>query len=230
MLEVGTQEATRIINHMNNDHEESLGHYLEYFARLPQSVAYAKPRIVDFSSPSMSLEYGPASNRQKWTYKFQPEMEAGQARHRLESMHREAKEGLGISDVDLNRFFLAPSAWISLVVIVALFAWLTSTPAPSIAHTLRWQAPMFRPVLSALSIRPTPSTVGTSIKAFWLASLGIAHFVEIFVCLQPVLRRYNVKSPVVRALYSIATLIAGFPVWTGLRDEGRRQEAKAKKQ
>lgn len=194
----------------------------------------------------MTLEYS-QNPRQSWTYKFTPPMQAGQARVRLEAMHREAKEGLGISEVQVNYLSLSGSAWISVALCLALNLWLLLTPSPSIAHTLRWQAPIIRPILSLLSLAPTPENVGDAIKAFWCGSLGLAHFVEIFACLNPLLRRYNVKHPLTRFLYvsripqrdrsrtstehlvprqMLFCQIGGFPVWQSLRDEGIKLESK----
>ncbi|GAA5834323.1 hypothetical protein JCM3766R1_005184 [Sporobolomyces carnicolor] len=225
MTEVTPAESSRIISHMNKDHEESLGHYLEYFGRRSRSLAYAKPQITEFTTESMTLEYS-QNPRQSWTYKFTPPMQAGQARVRLEAMHREAKEGLGISEVQVNYLSLSGSAWISVALCLALNLWLLLTPSPSIAHTLRWQAPIIRPILSLLSLAPTPENVGDAIKAFWCGSLGLAHFVEIFACLNPLLRRYNVKHPLTRFLYMLFCQIGGFPVWQSLRDEGIKLESK----
>lgn len=146
----------------------------------------------------MTIEY---DQNLSWTYKFTPPMQAGQARVRLEQMHREAKEGLGISDVVISQIHLSASAWLSLLLCLTLNVWLLVTPASSIAHTLRWQAPMLRPVLNLLSITPTLHNLGNAIKLFWVGSLGLAHFVEIFACLNPLLRRYNVKNPLTKFIY-----------------------------
>ncbi|GAA5957056.1 hypothetical protein JCM3765_005392 [Sporobolomyces pararoseus] len=223
MTEITTAEASRIKSHMNKDHGESLGHYLEYFGRKTPSLAYSNPRITEFGSESMTIGY---DQNLSWTCKFTPPMQAGQARVRLEQMHREAKEGLGISDVVISRVHLSASAWVSILLCLALNVWLLVTPASSIAHTLRWQAPMLRTFLQIFSTSPNPHNLGNAIKVFWIGALGIAHFVEIFAYLNPLLRRYNVKNPLVRVVYAVCCQIGGFPVWQSLRDEGLRQESK----
>ncbi|GAA5875973.1 hypothetical protein JCM1840_006237 [Sporobolomyces johnsonii] len=214
---------------MNQDHGESLGHYLEYFKRLPRSQAYANPTITEFTTPSMTIEYGKAGQRKTWTYKFEPPMMAGQARVKLETMHREAKEGLGLSDVVLDRFSLSASAWISTILLLALELWLLLTPPSSLAYTLRWQAPVIKPVLSLLDVKPTPDAIGTAVKTFWLGVILVAHLVEVPLCAVPIMRRFNVKSPIARTCYIMATIIGGFPVWTALRDAGVEEENKLKK-
>ncbi|GAA6022190.1 hypothetical protein JCM11491_002426 [Sporobolomyces phaffii] len=235
MAEVTSAESTRaddahprLHRHMNKDHAESLGHYLEYFGRRSPSLAYANPEITEFTTDHMTLAYS-ANPRESWTYKFSPPMLAGQARVRLEAMHREAKDGLGISDVVVDSVVLSPAAWLSVVLCLALNAWLVASTSASVAHVLRWQTPMFRPVLSALSIAPTARNLGTAAKVFWCGALNVAHFVELFACLNPLLRRYNVKHPLTRAAYYVLGQIGGFPIWQSLRDEGRRQEAKVAK-
>ncbi|GAA5918998.1 hypothetical protein JCM1841_002683 [Sporobolomyces salmonicolor] len=230
MADVSPQEASRIISHMNKEHGESLGHYLEYFKRLPRSQAYANPAITEFTTPSMTLEYGKAGQRKTWTYKFEPPMMAGQARLRLEAMHREAKEGLGLSDVVVDRFSLPASAWMSTMLLLALELWLLLTPSFSLAHILRWQAPVIKPVLSLLGFKPTPDAIGTAVKTFWLSVILVAHLVEVPLCAVPIMRRFNVKNHFARTCYIIATIIGGFPVWTALRDAGVEEETKLKKQ
>lgn len=148
----------------------------------------------------MTVEYS-ENPRQSWTYKFEPPMQAGQARVRLESMHREAKGGLGISDVEINNFSLPVTVWVLTLLVLALDLWLVLTPSPSIARTLRWQQPLFRPILSFLGIRPDAQNLGDAIKLFCCGTLNLAHFIEIFACLNPLLRRYNVKHPLTRFLY-----------------------------
>lgn len=152
----------------------------------------------------MTIEYG-RSSRSQWNHSFTPRMQAGQARVRLEQMHKEAKEGLEISDISINSLHLSSSAWISTALCLALNLYLLFTPSPTIAHTMRWMNPVIRPILNALSLRSSPEMLGDSIKLFWCGSLGLAHFVEIFACLNPLLRKYNVKSPLTRFLYVSST-------------------------
>lgn len=160
----------------------------------------------------MTIEYG-RSSRSNWNHSFTPRMEAGQARVRLEQMHKQAKEGLGISDVTINSLHLSPSAWVSTGLCLALNLYLLLTPSPTISHTFRWMNPLIRPILNALSLKPTQEMLGDSIRLFWCGSLGLAHFVEIFACLNPLLRKYNVKSPLVRFLYVSSTFLSSRGVW-----------------
>lgn len=76
--------------------ESPRSHYLEYFAAVSPSLAYSSPQITSFTTPSMSIRYGPAHARREWKYEFKPPMYAGEARKRLEGMHQEARQGLGI--------------------------------------------------------------------------------------------------------------------------------------
>lgn len=77
------------------DHPQSLSLYLRHFAHLPSSLARQSPKIETFTSPSMTISYGPSNARKTYEHKFNPPMEPGQARTRLEEIHREAKKGLG---------------------------------------------------------------------------------------------------------------------------------------
>lgn len=78
---------------MNGDHGSSLVHYLEHFGRISAPV---DPKITVFSTPEMVIEYGKSGNRKTWSHKFNPPMMAGEARKRLEEMHRVARQGLGL--------------------------------------------------------------------------------------------------------------------------------------
>lgn len=81
---------------MNSEHGASLAHYLEFYGTIPSSQASVNPSISNFSTPSMTLEYGPPGQRKEYTHKFSPPMYAGEARKRLEAMHQEARKGLGL--------------------------------------------------------------------------------------------------------------------------------------
>lgn len=100
MALVSSQESTRISSHMNNDHSSSIAHYLEHYGKVSTQSASLNPKITNFSTPSMTLEYGPEGKRKEYVHKFEPPMYAGQARSRLEAMHREAREGLGLVSLE----------------------------------------------------------------------------------------------------------------------------------
>lgn len=57
--------------HQNNEHGESLGNYLELYGKIKNAV---DPKITSFTTPSMTLEHGPANKRKQWVYKFDPPM------------------------------------------------------------------------------------------------------------------------------------------------------------
>lgn len=93
MTAVTPAESGRITSNMNGDHGSSLVHYLEHFGRISAPV---DPKITVFSTPEMIIEYGKSGNRKTWVHKFDPPMMAGEARKRLEEMHRVARQGLGL--------------------------------------------------------------------------------------------------------------------------------------
>ncbi|GAA5882687.1 hypothetical protein JCM3774_002813 [Rhodotorula dairenensis] len=231
MAQVSDAEAQRIIAHMNKEHEESLGHYLEHFGGVAPSLAYAAPQITAFTTPSMAIAYGPAHARRQWTYEFKPPMYAGEARKRLEAMHQDARNGLGISQVVLDRVVLTPGGLISAFVCTAVVL-LFLVPAPeTIASAFSFQAQYLSHLLRLVGVRNPfdPRTTGRVISLLWSGILVVAHVAETQFCLKPLLRTYNVKKPSVRFTYIILTVLGGFPVWQALRDEGRREEEKLSK-
>ncbi|KWU43355.1 hypothetical protein RHOSPDRAFT_35103 [Rhodotorula sp. JG-1b] len=216
---------------MNKEHEESLGHYLEYFAAVSPSLAYSSPQITSFTTPSMLISYGPAHARREWKYDFKPPMYAGEARKRLEGMHQEARQGLGISSVVIDRVVVTAGGILSTLVCTAVIL-LFLVPAPeTIASAFSFQAQYLSHLLRFLGVpKPyDPRTTGRVIAFLWSGILVGAHIAELRFCLRPLLRTYNVKKRSVRMVYTILTVLGGFPVWQALRDEGRQEEEKLSK-
>ncbi|TKA58316.1 hypothetical protein B0A53_00054 [Rhodotorula sp. CCFEE 5036] len=216
---------------MNKEHEESLGHYLEYFAAVSPSLAYSSPQITSFTTPSMSISYGPAHARREWKYNFKPPMYAGEARKRLEGMHQEARKGLGISPVVIDRVVVTAGGILSTLVCTAVVL-LFLVPAPeTIASAFSFQAQYLSHLLRFLGVpKPfDPRTTGRVIAFLWSGILVGAHLAEVRFCLKPLLRTYNVKKRSVRMVYTILTVLGGFPVWQALRDEGLHEEEKLTK-
>ncbi|TNY24567.1 hypothetical protein DMC30DRAFT_413174 [Rhodotorula diobovata] len=229
MAQVTDAEAQRIISHMNQDHAKSLGHYLEYYGRVPPSLAYAHPEIVSFSTPSMRIRYGPKAARKEFTYEFSPPMHAGEARKRLEEMHAQAKVKLGISDAVVSGLPLSVPAIVGTLGLTYL-AFLLATARPErVASWVPWQARAFAPLVKLAGLDPdAPANAGRAIQAFWLGTLYLSHLVEVFACLEPYFRQYNVESAPLRFAWRVLTFFGGFPVWQSLRDAGKREEKKLK--
>ncbi|GAA5934873.1 hypothetical protein JCM3775_001662 [Rhodotorula graminis] len=229
MAQVTDAEAQRIISHMNKDHEKSLGHYLEYYGNISPSLAYSKPEIVSFTSPSMKIAYGPAFARDEFTYEFSPPMHAGEARKRLEEMHAQAKVQLGISDAVVSGLPLSVPAIVGTAGIVALYYFLITVRPERLAAWVPWQVSAFAPVVRLAGLDPnSPANAGRAIKAFWLGLFFVVHAIEVPACLEPQIKRYNVESPLLRLAWRFLTLLGGFPVWQSLRDAGKQEEKKLK--
>lgn len=197
-------------------------HYLEYYGRVPPSLAYAHPEIVSFSTPSMRIRYGPKAARKEFTYEFSPPMHAGEARKRLEEMHAQAKVKLGIVRRPSPSLRLAPASGrltlahvqsdavvsglpLSVPAIVGTLgltylAFLLATARPErVASWVPWQARAFAPLVKLAGLDPdAPANAGRAIQAFWLGTLYLSHLVEVFACLEPYFRQYNVESAPLR--------------------------------
>lgn len=159
-------------------------HYLEYYGRVPPSLAYAHPEIVSFSTPSMRIRYGPKAARKEFTYEFSPPMHAGEARKRLEEMHAQAKVKLGIVRRPSPSLRLAPASGrltlahvqsdavvsglpLSVPAIVGTLgltylAFLLATARPErVASWVPWQARAFAPLVKLAGLDPdAPANAG----------------------------------------------------------------------
>ncbi|SCZ99379.1 BZ3500_MvSof-1268-A1-R1_Chr3-1g05980 [Microbotryum saponariae] len=226
MAQVTPQEASRIISHMNADHAPSLSHYLERFAHAPARVAALAPRITEFSTDEMAIEYGPQGKRSTWHYTFDPPMYAGQARKRLEAMHSEARKQLGLSDVTIDDVRLPTLTLVITLVFTLMQIFVLLAPNTTVINFLPWLKPLVVRGLNALDCVPTADRVALGIKLALLGPLFGAHTLEIFFSLNPLLKRYNVESPTARALYTILTFFGGFPIWTALKARGEKLEHK----
>ncbi|KAL8286554.1 hypothetical protein RQP46_004571 [Phenoliferia psychrophenolica] len=219
--DVTPQEASRISSHMNNEHGESLGWYLELYGKVKNAV---DPKITAFTTPSMTIEHGKAGQRKSWVYKFDPPMQAGQARKRLEEMHQDARKALGISNVRVNEFKLATSTWVILAVTTAVEVGVLACPPAVFAHWTPWGVKQVAKVLPYFDAAPTQTNLGNGLKAaltlFWV----VAHLFEIQATLLPLFRKYSTTSSSTRTAYMIATFFGGFPVWSAMKAGAEAEE------
>ncbi|KAH0553045.1 hypothetical protein GP486_006760 [Trichoglossum hirsutum] len=103
---------SRIIKHMNADHQDSLVRYLEHFSYLPPSLA-RHARIVDISLDSLTL----VSSGIRTVIPLDPPMANwSEARERMVKMDKAAIAGLGRSDITIKEY--APPAGRGAVIFV----------------------------------------------------------------------------------------------------------------
>lgn len=121
------------------------------------------------------------------------------------------------SKVTVNRFDLGMTTNIVLATATAIQLAIIFAAPTTIAKYVPWGGRYTAPVLERLGVFATTSSVGTATKVLLIAPLHAAHLLEIILVLIPLLRRYNVTSTAVRLQYYLATLIAGFPIWSRLK-------------
>ncbi|KAI9869453.1 MAG: hypothetical protein M1813_000242 [Trichoglossum hirsutum] len=103
---------TRIIKHMNADHQDSLVRYLEHFSYLPPSLA-RNARIIDISLDSLTL----VSSGIRTVIPLEPPMASwSEARERMVKMDKAAITGLGRSDITIKEY--APPTGVGAVAFV----------------------------------------------------------------------------------------------------------------
>ncbi|BGP54621.1 hypothetical protein JCM8202v2_002208 [Rhodotorula sphaerocarpa] len=203
---------------MNKDHAESLSHYLEHYGGVSPSLASASPQLTSFATPSMTIMYGPAHARREWKYEFKPPMYAGEARKRLEAMHQDARRGLGISPVEIDRVVIGFGGVVSVVVCTAVVLLFLLPPPAAVASAFAFQAQYMSVLLRALGVqRPAdPDKTGRAISLLWSGVLLGAHVAEARFCTLPLFKTYSVRRRSVRVTYA-------------LRDKGQEEEEKLSK-
>ena len=135
------------------------------------------------------------------------------------------------SPVVIDRVVVTAGGILSTLVCTAVVL-LFLVPAPeTIASAFSFQAQYLSHLLRFLGVpKPfDPRTTGRVIAFLWSGILVGAHLAEVRFCLKPLLRTYNVKKRSVRMVYTILTVLGGFPVWQALRDEGLHEEEKLTK-
>ena len=91
----------RIITHMNNDHQDSLIRYLQYYAQL-SSFSARSAHLVDISFNDLTIL---SSNGTPHTIPIKPTMTSwSEARPRVVAMDGEAVAGLGASDITVKKY------------------------------------------------------------------------------------------------------------------------------
>ncbi|KAI9681259.1 MAG: hypothetical protein M1817_002541 [Caeruleum heppii] len=100
MDEKAAAARKRIIDHMNQDHQDSLVRYLQFYCRQPTPIAQ-HARIEDITLEHMIL----TAKNARLIVPFQPPMETfAEVRERAAKMDHEALEGLGRSDITVQEY------------------------------------------------------------------------------------------------------------------------------
>lgn len=81
---------------MQDQHPDSLVHYVQYYNELPLSAKVTNPILKEFTSERMVINYTVGAKSATLVHLFDPPMRPGQARTRLEEMHKQAKKAIGI--------------------------------------------------------------------------------------------------------------------------------------
>lgn len=116
---------TRIINHMNADHQDSLIRYLRHYHHLsPFSARNATLTSIDYSALTIATSSNPASVS---TYRIPldpPLASWAEARPRLVQMDQETCSRLGCSPVTVKRY-VSPSGLMAVNFTLCLWAYAT---------------------------------------------------------------------------------------------------------
>ena len=113
---------SRIIKHMNADHQASLTQYLEHYCKIPSRLAStAQLDDIELSYLIISSSNGQTRN----LIPLSPPMASwSEARERMVVMHHEALTGLGLSDITVTEY-RAPRNFHALVFGVCLWTYIS---------------------------------------------------------------------------------------------------------
>ncbi|PKS11788.1 hypothetical protein jhhlp_001081 [Lomentospora prolificans] len=90
---------TRIVNHMNKDHQRELANYLRHFCKLPE-WRVAQPVMKDISLDNLTIQ---STDGATHLIPFDPPMNSfSEARNRVVEMDKTARKALGLADVDIT--------------------------------------------------------------------------------------------------------------------------------
>ena len=119
----GTDGAAkqRIITHMNNDHQDSLIRYLQYYARL-SSFSARNAHLVDISFDDLTIL---SSNGTPHTIPIKPAMTSwSEARPRVVAMDGEAVAGLGASNITVKNY-KPPHGFMAVVFVACALSYIS---------------------------------------------------------------------------------------------------------
>ncbi|KAL3426620.1 hypothetical protein PVAG01_00129 [Phlyctema vagabunda] len=211
---------TRIITHMNNDHQTSLSYYLQHYHSL-SSRAASKAQLKDITFDSMTLQ---TADSKTYTIPFEPAMSSwGEARPRVVEMDREARKGLDISSISITEyerprkpFHIAVFA-ICLNVMVLFLARSRIVPGTFLYDSI---LPYF-PGGPTLFLKLT--------RTFAIPTLLI-HIVESYILDRTRLRKYNVpRGSGLWYKWMASCFIEGFACFARIDATVKRKTAEAEK-
>ena len=119
----GTDGAAkqRIITHMNNDHQDSLIRYLQYYAQL-SSFSARNAHLVDISFDDLTIL---SSNGTPHTISIKPAMTSwSEARPRVVAMDGEAVAGLGGSNITVKNY-KPPQGFMAIVFVACALSYIS---------------------------------------------------------------------------------------------------------
>jgi hypothetical protein len=94
------ERLQRIIDHVNQDHKESLSLYLQHRAQIPAAIASASPHLSEVSLERMLIH---SSDGHQHVVRFEPSLASwSEIRPRLVAMDGEAREALGLASGGLD--------------------------------------------------------------------------------------------------------------------------------
>ena len=185
---------TRILNHMNTDHADSLSLYLQHHYHL-SSFRAQYPQVTDISFTTLTIDVSSlpedfhvlGSARQTYEVPISPPLESwADARPRMVAMHEAALRALGRSDVCVKRYRGPDRGW--------MYAWLLFLLCVILAFSTRANFLPGSLLYDTLGL----GRVGDfaefchRIQPILVGFVGVVHVAEIVWVSRGRLRRYNV--------------------------------------
>lgn len=193
---------TRILNHMNADHQDSLVRYLEHYSSLPSRTA-RHARLTDISLTSMTIA---TSRTSIYRIPFDPPLKDwSETRPRVVDMDAECRTSLGRDEITLKDYMLPRRGYQVAVTALCILTYLVmgrrATLAPAEGSVLKGMSERYPAVFAWL----------WRVQPWALYPLLVTHVVETVVMDRTRLRRHSV--PRLSGLWwkwFVSTFVEGF--------------------
>ncbi|KAK5955422.1 hypothetical protein OHC33_003060 [Knufia fluminis] len=181
---------TRVLNHMTNDHSDSLALYLNHYCKIPTSLRPTPPtgtlKLDDITLDHIIVSHPSGRNLIPIT---PPMTHLGESRERLVSMHNDCLKALDMAPFEVEKFVLLNKPWQWALTLLSLLNFVTFSLYPSAAF-LPESDTLASQIWSIGGLVPQLAKLTYYVKNTVLVGMLIIHVSETVYMARGRLRRY----------------------------------------